>query len=84
MGRGWTSAELSVVTDDDRMWTVAQAACLLGPPCLPVWEVRLLARRMEPVGKRRTTAHGRSGRYARVYRAKDFIQAYEQLSKIIC
>ena len=79
MARGWTSAELRVVTDDDRLWTVAEAAYLL---CLPVCTVRRQARNLEPVAKRRTTPHGRSGRYARVYHAKDFILAYEELSQI--
>ncbi len=82
MTRGWTSVSLPLVGDDEKLWTVAQAATLLGPPRLSVNEVRYLVRiaRMEPVGKRRTAAHGKPGRCARVYQAAQFIQAYEDLA----
>lgn len=81
--KGWTSQELKVVTDDQTLWTVTEAARLLGPPELPVVTARYLVQLtgMEPQGKRRTTAYGRAGRYARVYRAQDFIEAYEALSQ---
>lgn len=82
IGRGWSSAGLKVVTDDPKLWTVAEAAVHLGPPHLSVAQVRQLARiaSIEPVGQRRTSAHGKPGRYARVYRAVDFIKAYEALA----
>lgn len=83
-GRGWTSKGLPTVGDDDTLWTVAEAACHLGPPVLSVTRVRQLVHiaNIEPVGQRRTSPHGTAGRYARVYRAIDFIEAYEALSRI--
>jgi hypothetical protein len=83
MSRGWSSAGLKAVGDDDTLWTARDAARLLGPPELPPEKVRWLIAiaELEPVGKRRTTAYGRSGRYARVYAARDFIEAYEALSR---
>lgn len=82
-GRGWISSDLKVVGDDSKLWTVAEAACLLGPPTLSVARVRHLVQflSIEPVGKRRTSPHGQAGRYARVYRAADFIAAYDRLSR---
>lgn len=82
MNRGWTSEGLKVVTDDDRLWTVADAAVHLGPPALSVSRVRQLVRdeNLQPVGKRRTSPTGTSGRYARVYRAVDFIKAHDALA----
>ncbi len=78
----WTSTDLRVVGDDNRYWTVAQAAAILGPPRLSVSDVRQLLRLhgVEPVGKRRTSVT-RTGRYARVYLATDIIKAHESLSK---
>lgn len=83
MTRGWSSRGLPAVGDDDTLWTAAQAAVLLGPPDLSVTEVRRLLRDkgIEPVGKRRTTGYGQSGRYARVYRAEELIKAYDVLYK---
>lgn len=83
-GRGWSAAGLPAVGDDETLWTVAEAACHLGPPVLTVVEVRNLVRlaRIDPVGKRRTTSLGQSGRYARVYRAVDLIKAYEGMHQI--
>ncbi len=75
-GRGWSAENLPLVEKDEKMWTVAEAAVRL---LLPVAEVRLLARRIEPVGKRRTAGAGKPGRCARVYRAKSFIEAYDRL-----
>lgn len=82
-GRGWKSDGLKVVGDDDRYWTVAQAAALLGPPRLTVAQVRQLVqmRNIQPVGKRRVSSHGTAGRYPRVYLATDFIEAFEALSR---
>jgi hypothetical protein len=81
-GRGWSAAGLKVVGDDDTLWTAAEAARLLGPPELSAEKVRLLIQLspgLKPVGRRRTTPHGRPGRYARVYEAQAFIKAYEGL-----
>lgn len=80
-GRGWSAKGLPVRGDDPKEWTVAEAAVHLGPPHLSVAEVRQLARiaGIQPVGRRRTSTSG-SGRYARVYRAVDFIKAYDALA----
>lgn len=91
MTRGWSSRELPIVCDDETLWTVADAAHALGTlPGDPenvsqlttVTKLRDLARyhHLEPVGKRRSTRPGLPGRYARVYRAVDFIELYEQMS----
>ncbi len=88
MKRGWTSQDLPVVEDDDMLWTIADAARLLGPlpndpPTLPAAAVatklRILtcAFELQPRGKRRTSSG--QGRYARVYHATDFIELYEML-----
>lgn len=90
MSRGWSSKELPVVCDDENLWTVADAAYTLGTlPGDPenvstpvtVAKLRDLARyhHITPVGKRRSTRAGQPGRYARVYRAMDFIELYEQM-----
>lgn len=85
----WTSQELAVVEDDDTLWNVADAAHRLGPvprdpqdTPVPVTTAKLrdLARyHLTPVGKRRSTQPGHPGRYARVYRAADFIALYEHM-----
>jgi hypothetical protein len=96
MTRGWSSQELPVVCDDENLWTVADAAYTLGalpgdpddvPVLVTVAKLRDLARyhhratgSLAPVGKRRATRSGQSGRYARVYRAIEFIELYEQMS----
>ncbi len=74
--RGWTSADLPMVGEDDTLWTINEAANYL---CMDVAEVREMVsyRRLEAVGKRRTAARGRPGRCARVYRAADLIMEYE-------
>lgn len=79
-GRGWESSNLPVVGDDERYWTVAQAATLLAEPRVSIAEVRLFIRLRDihPVGKRRTTAHGTAGRYARVYPAVELIEAHDR------
>lgn len=90
MSRGWTSTDLKAVGDDDRLWTVADAAAHLGP--LPgddehtpmevtVTKLRNLARyhHLQPAGKRRSTQPGRAGRHARVYPASAFITLYERM-----
>lgn len=80
---------MPVVCDDEHLWTVADAAHMLG--ALPgdptgistaatMAKLRDLARyHLTPIGKRRSTRAGQSGRYARVYPAIDFIELYEQM-----
>lgn len=81
----WTSDGLPTVGDDPKLWTVKDAARLLGPPQLSEEKVRELVQLfslkydMQPVGKRRVTARGRGGRHARVYRADSLIRAYNDL-----
>jgi len=92
MTRGWISAELDVVGEDDTLWTVTEAAQHLGalpdhpedtPAQITVDKLRLYTRlhprELPPAGKRRTSPPGQPGRYARVYHARDFIALYERL-----
>lgn len=81
--RGWSSSGLKTVGDDPELWTVSDASRLLGPPDLAIREVRNLVKifDIEPVGKRRVTDQGHSGRHARVYRADEFITAYDAIQK---
>src|SRR5437868_1428603 len=92
MKRGWTSYDLDIVCEDDNLWTVADAAQNLGPmPDDPEYTpllvtvgklrlaTRLHARHIPPAGQRRSSRPGQPGRYARVYRAADFIALYEYL-----
>lgn len=83
-GRGWTSRDLPVVGDDPKYWTADDAARLLGPPQLTTVQVRQLVRMVsiKPIGKRRTSRHGTSGRYARVYRAVDLIRAFDAVYQV--
>jgi hypothetical protein len=83
MTKGWSSDGLPTVGDDEKLWTAAQAAVLLGPPDLTTSEVRRLIQtfNLKPVGKRRTTGHGQPGRHARVYKAIEFIGAYDDIQK---
>jgi len=83
--RGWSSDGLKTVGDDDTLWTVADAAGLLGPPQLTRVQVRQLIKMvdLEPVGKRRVTPMGRPGRHARVYPAEALIKAYDALSRAL-
>lgn len=82
-GRGWSSAGLRTVGDDPNLWTVSDAARLLGPPELSVRQVRNLVKifGIEAEGKRRVTEAGHSGRHARVYPAESFIKAYDAIQK---
>jgi len=84
-GRGWSSANLRIVGDDPTLWTTGDAARLLGPPELSPVQVRELIRvtGLQPVGKRRVTARGQSGRHARVYWASDLIRAYDALYRVV-
>jgi hypothetical protein len=93
MIRGWTSRDLDVVCDDDNLWTVTEAAQHLGPlpddpedtpVAVTTAKLRNLTRcpqltGLVPVGKRRSSRDGQPGRYARVYRAGDFIALYERM-----
>lgn len=83
MSRGWSSAELTLVGADERLWTVAEAARLLGPPVLDVAQVRQLVVMMQikAVGTRAKEGPEKRGRQPRVYRAVDLIRAYDVLSK---
>lgn len=83
--QGWSSEGLEVVKSTDRTWTVAEAAQWLGgadKKLTPV-KVRHLIEwfDLKPVGKKRTTPSGTSGRYARVYSSIDLIKAYDKLSR---
>lgn len=80
-GRGWSAQDLPLVGEDPELWTVNEAAFALGPPRVPMDEMRLIARKLAPVGKRKTVAAGKPGRCARVYRAVDFIEAYDKWSQ---
>lgn len=81
--RGWTSAGLAVISQDDASyWSTRDAAVLLGGGLKPE-QVRSLIRLagIQPAGKR----HGPSkkgGRYVRVYAAIDLIKAYEAVSEL--
>lgn len=85
MSKGWSSDGLPTVGDDPKLWTVSDAASLLGPPQLSPAKVRELVELfalkydMRPQGKRRVSASGRGGRHARVYKADSFIRAYNDL-----
>lgn len=92
MSRGWSRDDLKTVGANDSLWTVAEAVFFLGSPRRDdpeeqsVTITQTLVRQlisvtgMEPVGKRRTSRYDQPARYAKVYRAGDFIAAYEALS----
>lgn len=81
--RGWSSTGLRTVGDDETLWTVTDAANLLGPPRLSEIQVRQLVKmlNLKPRGKRRVTPLGQPGRHARVYEAEALIKAYDALSR---
>lgn len=81
--RGWSSASLTIVAEDERLWTVEEAAQLLGPPVLAPWQVRQLVAmwQIKPIGVRTRSGAERRGRQPRVYRALDLIRAYDAISK---
>lgn len=85
--RGWTSAGLSVVEQDDRLWTVAQAARYIAPAGVSLTnacaDVRWTIRRfnIQPVGTCKQDGPEKRGRQPRVYRAIDLIQAYDRFSR---
>lgn len=81
--RGWSSQDLKVVsTSDDRYWSIADAAELLGSPHLSETQVRQLVKLagLEPVGKRNA---GPRRRHVRVYEAADLIDAFEKIASVI-
>ena len=78
--RGWTSAGLSLVEQDERQWTVDDAARLLEErPDDVRWLIRRL--NIEPVGTRRPDRPDKRGRQPRVYWAIDLIRAHDTLSR---
>lgn len=81
-GRGWSSHGLALVGEDERLWTVEEAARLLGPPVLSTVLLRRLVAELEwePAGTRRPDRADARGRQPRVYRAIKFIEMYEKLS----
>lgn len=81
--RGWSSSGLMIVGEDERLWTVEEAARLLGPPRLSTVLLRRLVTELEwePAGTRRPDRQEPRGRQPRVYRAIDFIRVYESLSQ---
>lgn len=82
--RGWSSDGLRTVGDDELLWTVSDAASLLGPPALTPRQVRDLVKLagITPAGKRRVTPRGQAGRHARVYPASALIRAYDAISRL--
>jgi hypothetical protein len=78
--KGWTSRDLPVAEWEPGLWSVAQAAALLGPPVMTEAQVRTLIRcaSVKPVGKRREGP----GRYSRVFRAADLIRMYEAVFEL--
>lgn len=80
MKRGWSSAELTLVQQDEKYWTVAEAATYLGRR---QDDVRFIIRSLNitPIGMQKQTGPEKRGRQPRVYRALDLIRAYDALSK---
>jgi hypothetical protein len=81
--RGYATRTLTVVAvDDERFWTVADAARLLGPPDLDEAQVRQLVNLvgMTPAGKRPS---GSRRRHVRVYRAEQLIRAYRAIASVL-
>lgn len=79
---GWTAHGLALVGEDERLWTVEEAARLLGPPSLSTVLLRRLVAELEweALGTRQADRADGRGRQPRVYRAVDFIRVYESLS----
>jgi hypothetical protein len=81
--RGYATGTLPVIAvDDERYWTVADAARLLGPPDLDEAQVRQLVNlcSLEPVGKR---PGGSRRRHVRVYRAEQLVRAYQAIASVL-
>lgn len=78
--RGWTTDGLALVEPDERLWTVSEAAQLLGKkPGSVRWLIEELE--IEPVGMQKQDGPEKRGRQPRVYRAVDLIRAYDALSR---
>lgn len=79
--RGWTTVGLALVDEDERLWTVAQAARLLEKnPGDVRWLIRSLG--ITPVGMQKQNGPEKRGRQPRVYRAIDLIRAYDGFSTV--
>lgn len=81
--RGYATKSLSVVAvDDERYWTVSDAAKLLGPPELSEAQVRQLVNlcSLSPAGKR---PGGSRRRHVRVYKAEELIRAYAAIASVL-
>lgn len=78
--RGWTSEHLTLVVEDDRLWTVEQAAFFLGKTQASIRFI-IRERGIQPVGTYSRTGPERRGRQPRVFRAIDLIKTYDALSK---
>lgn len=79
--RGWTTDGLPLIGDDEKLWTVEEAARFLDRPLIRVKQL-VAAIELEPVGTRLKGGTEKRGRQPRVYRAIDFIKVYDALSKV--
>lgn len=78
--RGWTTYGLALVDEDEKLWTVAQAATLLErSPADVRFVIRSL--RIQAVGMHKQNGPEKRGRQPRVYRALDLIRAYDGFSR---
>jgi hypothetical protein len=81
--RGWSSRDLKEVSvRDDKYWSIADAADLLGSAQFGENQVRQLVKLagLEPAGKRFA---GPRRRHVRVYAAKDLIDAFEKIAAVV-
>jgi hypothetical protein len=79
--RGYATRELAVISpDDERYWSVADAARLLGPPEWTESQVRQLVNllALQPAGKRQG---GSRRRHVRVYEAGVLARAHSALAR---
>jgi hypothetical protein len=81
--RGYATRSLPVVSvDDERYWSVSDAASILGPPDLSEMQVRQLVHllNMQPIGKR---SGGSRRRHVRVYDAAHLARAYAAIESVL-
>lgn len=81
--RGYATRGLPVVAEDDeRYWSVSDAASILGPPDLTEMQVRQLVHllNMQPAGKR---SGGSRRRHVRVYDASHLARAYAAIEGVL-
>jgi hypothetical protein len=81
--RGYATMTLPVVSmDDERYWSVSDAARLLGPPDLSDAQVRQLIHLFgfQPAGKRNG---GSRRRHVRVYDAEKLARAYAAIASVL-